>query len=216
MRRQRDWSLYLVTDRPLSRGRPIEEIVRAAVRGGVSAVQLREKTASTREFLELARLLKRELDTTGIPLIINDRIDIALASDADGAHVGQHDMPYEDVRRLLGQEKIVGISIETMEDAIAAEHLDVDYFGVSPIFSTPTKTDTLSGWGIDGLRRLRAISKHQLVAIGGLNAVNAGEVIRAGADGIAAVSALCSAEDTEIAALELRRIIDQTKFRAIK
>jgi len=202
-----DWSLYLVTDRRLAGERPLEDVVLAAVRGGVTAVQLREKEATTREYVSMARRLKALLAPFSVPLIINDRVDVALAAGADGAHVGQSDMAYADVRRLVGPDFLVGLSVETMEQAQAAENLDADYLGVSPIFSTPTKTDTGEAWGIEGLTALRARSRHVLVAIGGINSSNAREVIRAGADGIAVVSAICAAPDPEAAARELRRLI---------
>jgi len=203
------FGLYLVTDRSLSLGRPLEEIVDAAVRGGVSAVQLREKTASTAEFISLALRLHAGLKPKRIPLIINDRVDVALVAGADGVHLGQDDMPYGEARRLLGPRAIIGLSVETEDQALEAERLDVDYLGVSPIFPTPTKTDTKTPWGLEGLRRLRERSRHSLIAIGGVNATNARQVIEAGADGLAVVSAICSALDPERAARSLRDIIDR-------
>jgi thiamine-phosphate pyrophosphorylase len=211
MRRPRDWSLYLVTDRGLTGSRPLAGVVAAAVRGGVTAVQLREKHCGTREFVELARCLKALLAPCGVPLIVNDRVDVALATDADGVHVGQSDLDCRDARRLLGPDAVVGLSVETMEQAERAAELDVDYLGVSPIFSTPTKTDTAAAWGVAGLAALRQVSKHVLVAIGGINLGNAAEVIGAGAEGIAVVSAICAAPDPEAAARALCRAIDQAR-----
>lgn len=199
-----DYGVYLVTDRGLCLGRPLEDIVRQAVSGGVSVVQLREKNADTREFVELARALRRELGRHGVPLLINDRIDVALASGADGVHVGQSDMPYPEARRLMGPDAIIGLSVETMAQVREAEGWDVDYLGVSPIFSTSTKTDTGAPWGLEGLRRLREATRHKLVGIGALNAGNAAEVVQAGADGIAVVSAICSADSPAEAASLLR------------
>ena len=146
-----------------------------------------------------------------MPLIVNDRVDVALAAGADGVHVGQSDMDGRDVRRLLGPDAIVGLSVETMEQAAEAAALDVDYLGVSPIFSTPTKTDTVSEWGLSGLAALRRASKHVLVAIGGIHASNAAQVVEAGADGIAVVSAICAAPDPEVGARALRGAIDQAR-----
>jgi len=211
MSRAIDWSLYLVTDRDLADGRSLVELVMQAVRGGVTAVQLREKRCSTREFVELARQLMPVLDGRGVPLIINDRVDVALVVGARGVHIGQDDMPYEDARRMLGPKAVIGLSVETPEQAEEAERLDVDYLGVSPIFSTPTKTDTKGEWGLDGLRRLRGRSRHTLVAIGGLNAANAAQAIRAGADGIAVVSAICAAADPCAAADELRQVVSSVR-----
>jgi thiamine-phosphate pyrophosphorylase len=211
-----DLSLYLVTDRSLSMGRSLEEIVLSAVRGGVTAVQLREKDASTREFLTLALKLKENLGPLGIPLIINDRIDIALAAGADGVHIGQEDMPYPKVRKLLGPEALIGLSVESEEQALEADRWDVDYLGVSPIFTTPTKAELETEWGLQGLSRLRRLSRKFLLAIGGISSGNAAQVLRAGADGLAVVSAICSAADPGRAAAELRSIIDSIRQARMK
>ncbi len=201
--------LYLVTDRPLSLGRPLEEIVEGSVAGGVTMVQLREKDAPTGEFVALAKRLKAVLAPLGIPLIINDRVDVALAADADGVHIGQSDMPYEDARRLLGAEKIIGLSVENFEDLERANALDVDYVGISPVYGTPTKSDTAEPFGLEGLRRAVAMSAHPTVAIGGMNASTIAEVMQAGADGVAVVSAICSAPSPRKAAEELKEIVMQ-------
>jgi thiamine-phosphate pyrophosphorylase len=211
VRRSVDWGLCLVTDRRLAGQRPIEDLVRAAVRGGVTAVQLREKECGTREFVELARRLKAILAPAGIPLIINDRVDVALAAGADGVHVGQSDMDYRDARRLLGPDAIVGLSVTNRRQADEAASLDADYLGVGPIFPTATKTDTAAVCGIEGLASLRAASRHVLVAIGGISPANAAEVLDAGADGIAVVSAICAAADPEATARELRRVVDEKR-----
>ena len=201
--------LYLVTDRDLSLGRSLEEIVREAVAGGVTMVQLREKDAATGEFVELGRRLMSLLKPLGVPLIINDRVDVALAVDADGVHIGQSDMSYADARRLLGPDKIIGLSVENFEDLEAANKLDVDYIGISPVYGTPTKTDTAEPFGLEGLKEAVRLSLHPTVAIGGMNVATAGEVIAAGADGVAVVSAICSAASARDAAAELATIIKQ-------
>ncbi len=206
-----DLSLYLVTDRSLSLNRPLEYIVEEAVKGGVTIVQLREKNASTREFYELALNLKKLLRPYKVPLIINDRLDIALACDADGLHIGQSDMPYEVARKILGRNKIIGLSVENVEDAIEANKLDIDYIGISPVFSTSTKTDTALALGLQGVRDITNISKHPSVGIGGLNLSNAKDIINAGANGISVVSAIMSAHDPKEAATELRNEIEKTK-----
>lgn len=200
--------LYLVTDRGLAGDRPLEEVVLAAVEGGAGVVQLREKELATRAFVESARRLKALLEPRGIPLIVNDRGDVALAAGADGVHLGQEDMAYPDARALLGPDAIIGLSVETPEDVREAEGFDVDYLGVSPIFPTPTKTDTKGAWGLDGLAEVRRMSRHRLVAIGGLNATNAADAIRAGADAVAVVSAICAAADPRRAAEELAAVVD--------
>ncbi len=206
-----DYSLYLVTDRDLIGGRPLLEVILAAVKGGVTVVQLREKKCSTREYVELASEIRTRLAGHHIPLIINDRLDVALASGADGVHIGQNDMPYPEARRIMGRDAIIGLTVESEAQALVAEKLDADYLGVSTIFPTPTKTDTTYVWGIEGLVKLARKSRHRLVAIGGLNQKNAAEIIKAGARGAAVVSAICAAEDPESAARELRTIIDSAR-----
>jgi len=211
-----DYSLYLVTDRALSRGRSTMAIVSAAVAGGVRVVQLREKSAETREFFQEAMAVRGFLKKRKIPLIINDRIDVALAVEADGVHLGQKDMPIESARRILGDSMIIGISAESMADAVAAEKAGADYLGVSPIFSTPTKTDTAPALGLEGLRRIREVVSLPLVGIGGLNAGNAARVIEHGADGVAVVSAIVSADDPELAARALLHIVSAEKKARVK
>jgi len=202
--------IYLVADRTACLGRPVEEVILAAVKGGVSIVQLREKDVSTRFFIEEAQRIKELLAPYDVPLIINDRIDIALAVDADGVHIGQEDMPYPVARRLLGRSKIIGLSVETEAQVKEAETFDVDYISVSAVFPTPTKTDVKHVWGLEGLKRVKTLSRHKVVAIGGINSHNAAEVIQAGADSIAVVSAICSAEDPEVAARQLKEIFETT------
>ena len=202
-----DYSLYLVTDRGLARGRASVDLVREAVAGGVTCVQLREKDRGTREFIAEARALLAELQGTGVPLIVNDRVDVALAAGADGVHLGQRDMAIADARRLGPPGWIIGISAESLADAIRAEREGADYLGVSPVFATPTKTDHAPPLGLAGLRAIRAAVKLPLVAIGGIQAENAREVIRAGADGLAVVSAIVSADSPRAAAARLRREI---------
>ncbi len=195
--------LYLVTDEDLLHGKDLYRTVEAAVRGGVSMVQLREKESSTRQFIERAIRLKEVLSPYRVPLIINDRVDVALAADADGVHVGQSDMPYEIVRRLLPKEKIIGLSVESREQVLEANHLDVDYIAASPVFSTATKTNTIVEWGLDGLRWIKSVSRHPLVAIGGIHPDNVAAIHQAGADSVAVVSAIIAAKDPENAAREL-------------
>lgn len=201
--------LYLVTDADLCLHHTMSEVIRLSVAGGATCVQLREKDLGTRAFVERARALKALLASLAepVPLIINDRLDVALACGADGVHVGQSDMPVEVVRAHLPRA-IVGLSVESVEDARAAAGLDVDYLGVSPVFATPTKTDTAPSLGLSGLAAIRALGDTPLVGIGGLNAGNVAEVIRAGADGIAVVSALCAARDPEAAGRDLRARVD--------
>ena len=162
---------------------------------GVTIVQLREKDCATRDFIDLGRAIAARLATTQVPLLVNDRVDVALAVGADGVHVGQSDMEYADARRLLGPEAIIGLSVESVADAQAAEGLDVAYLGLSPVFVTPTKRELEQQLGLDGVRAIRHCSRHKLVAIGGIHSANTKDILRAGADGIAVVSAICSAAD---------------------
>ena len=198
--------LYFVTDRGLCGEKPLVDVVLGAVRGGAVCVQLREKDVPTRFFIEEALRIKALLAPFGTPLIINDRLDVALAVGADGIHVGQEDMPYETARKLMGPGAIIGLSVETWEDVERAEDLDVDYLGVSPVFYADQ--DGHQGTlGLEGLARIRAFSRHPLVGIGGLNAANAEAAVLAGADAVAVVSAICVPADPCAAAGDLDRII---------
>nr|WP_321468146.1 thiamine phosphate synthase [uncultured Desulfobulbus sp.] len=205
-----DLSLYLVTDRGLSLGRDTATIVAAAVRGGVTCVQLREKHCSTREFVAEARMVKTMLDRLEprIPLIINDRLDVALAIGADGVHLGQSDMDIEDARRLVGPTMIIGISAESVADALDAQRHGADYLGISPVFATPTKTDTAEPLGLEGIRAIRAAVSLPLVGIGGIHQGNAAEVMRAGTDGVAVVSAIVGANCPRSAAQSIKQQIN--------
>jgi len=200
--------LYLVTDRGLCGQKPLEDVIMRAVRGGVAYVQLREKEISTRICVEEAQKIKKLLEPYKIPLIINDRVDVALACGAEGVHIGQDDMPYATVRSLMGKKAIIGLSVETWEDVEESQYLDVDYIGVSPVFVTPTKTDTKVAWGLDGLAKIKSFSRHPIVAIGGINESNAADVIKAGAECLAVVSAICAAANPEAAARKLNKIIE--------
>jgi thiamine-phosphate pyrophosphorylase len=206
-----DYSVYLVTDRELARGRSTLEIAAAAIRGGVTCIQLREKTCSTREFIDEALSIRPLLVRHGIPLVINDRVDVALAVKADGIHLGQKDMPCKIARQLVPKDMIIGISVESLDDAIAAQNDGADYLGVSPIYQTPTKTDTAKPLGLEGLRSIRSKVDLPLVGIGGLNIGNAKAVIQNGADGVAVVSAIVAADNPEIAARDLSEIVRLAK-----
>lgn len=206
--------IYLVTDAAVCAPRPVEAVVRAAVRGGVTCVQLREKDLPTRDFVARARMLKALLSPAGVPLVINDRLDVALAAGADGVHVGQSDMPPADVRRWM-PGGIVGLSVESAADvrAALASGVHLDYLGVSPVFATPTKTDTAPPLGLRGLAEIRTLTRLPLVAIGGIGPANAAEVLAAGADGLAVVSAICGAADPEIAARGLAATVGAAAMR---
>ncbi|VBB06971.1 thiamine phosphate synthase [Lucifera butyrica] len=203
-----DYSLYLVTDRQLLAGKDLLATVEQAIRGGVTLVQLREKELCTREFYHWAQRLKTVTDTYGIPLIINDRADIALAVDADGLHVGQEDMPLSVARQILGTEKIIGVSVSSVEEALAAQAGGADYLGVGAIFATATKRDADSV-SLPGLQRIKEQTRLPVVAIGGIQAANVRRVMETGVDGAAVVSAVIAASDPYGAALTLTRRIKE-------
>jgi thiamine-phosphate pyrophosphorylase len=207
MKRMPDYSVYVVTDRGLAGARPLASIVAAALDGGVGVIQVREKNFPSRTFYEQVLALLRVARPLGRPVIVNDRVDIALAAGAEGVHVGPSDLPCEAVRRMAGPDLIVGVSVGSVAEAVAAERAGADYLGVSPVFATPTKADAPPATGLDGLRRIRQAVRVPLVAIGGIHAGNAAEVIRAGADGVAVVSAVMAAEDPRAAAAGLLRAV---------
>ena len=186
------YRLYLVTDEQLDL-ETLTCVVSEAVKGGVTMVQLREKNGDVRAFIERAQAIKQVLQGTGVPLIINDRVDVALAVNADGVHLGQSDMPATLARQLIGSDKLLGLSVETEQQLQDAQFLSVDYLGISAIFSTATKTDLKKQWGIAGLSQAVAHSALPLVAIGGINQTNLAEIMATGVDGVALVSAICQA-----------------------
>jgi thiamine-phosphate pyrophosphorylase len=208
LRAKLDPTLYLVTDPHLGGGRALLEIVAAAVEGGVTLVQLRDKEADGRALLEQARALKALLDPAGVPLLINDRVDIALAAGAAGCHVGQTDLPAEAARALLGQGAILGVSLDAVEQVRALDPEQVDYVAYGPFAATATKADAGAPIGAAGLAAVRALTALPLVAIGGVAATNAGAAIAAGADGIAVVSAIMAAADPAAASRRLRAAIE--------
>jgi thiamine-phosphate pyrophosphorylase len=194
------YRLCLVTDRGLAGGRALTQIVAAAVAGGVSMVQLREKTLDTRAFVEEARALKALLAPLRVPLLINDRLDVALACGADGVHVGQSDMPVEIARALLPKGAIIGLSITCADDLRRADARAADYLGVGPIFAQSTKPDATPPLGVAGFAALRAMSEKPMMAIGGIASDNCAPLLSAGADGLAVVSAIMAASDPQAAA----------------
>lgn len=195
-----DLSLYLVTDPALCAERGLEATVMAAVRGGVSVVQLRDKHASDAELIAQAIRLKALLDEYEVPLIINDRIEVALASGADGLHIGQGDGDPVEARRRLGEDALIGLSVQTLEQLKVVDVERIDYLGLGPVYATATKPDHAAPLGIEGLTQLVRSSPLPTVAIGGISLANAGEVMTSGTDGLAVISALCSAEDPAAAA----------------
>jgi thiamine-phosphate pyrophosphorylase len=202
------WDVYLVTDRSFSQGRATLEVVEAAVSGGVSAVQLREKDLCTRDFYREGVQLREFLRSHRVPLIINDRIDIALALDADGVHLGQEDMPLSKARQILGPDCTIGISINEISQ-ITRETVELsDYLAISPVFSTLTKPDATAPWELEGVQKVRSLTRLPLVAIGSIRLQNAREVVLAGADCIAVVTAITAASDIADAT---RQLVDEVR-----
>ena len=195
--------LYLVTDEAACLGRDLLGMVLQAVQGGVSCVQLRAKTLPCRDFLFQARQLKTALAPYRIPLIINDRLDIALLAQADGLHVGVNDVVPEEARRWLGEEAWLGLSVESVAQVGQAQKQPVDYLAISPVFSTPTKIDTVEPMGLKGIRQMREQTDKPLVAIGGIDQHNIAQVVAAGADGVAVARAILSASNPKEAAESL-------------
>ena len=215
MTRRFDPTLYLVTDPELARGRALSDVVTAAVRGGVTLVQLRDKHAGGRALLETARALTAVLEPLGVPLIVNDRVDVAEAVGV-GCHVGQSDLPAAAARAILGPDAILGVSLEEVADLRAVDPAIVDYVAYGPFAATATKADAGRPVGPDGLAAVAKQTMLPLVAIGGLDARNAAEAVRAGADGLAVVSAIMAADDPEAASRALRAAIDAAKAEVEK
>ncbi len=199
-----DYTLYLVTNRRLMSCQTIEESVELAIAGGVSAVQLREKDCSSREFYELALRVKQITAPHNIPLIINDRIDICMAANADGVHLGQSDIPCKAARKILGADKIIGVSAALPEEAAQAQADGADYLGVGAVFQTGTKTNTRPVTP-DIIRKIRAAVTIPFVVIGGVNPDNIKELYGLGINGAAVVSAIVSQPDITTAAREMRK-----------
>lgn len=204
-----DLSLYLVTDSTLCGNRPLEDVVEAAVKGGCTIVQLREKNLPTGAFIARARILKEVLLPYHVPLIINDRVDVALAAQADGVHLGQSDMSPIDARRLLGPKAIIGLSIEHINQVAVANTMPIDYVAVSPVFPTRTKTDTCAPLGFCGSIAVVEQSVKPVIGIGGINRQTVLQAMQCGLKGVAVVSDIMSADNPEQVARELKTLISQ-------
>lgn len=203
-----DYTLYVCTDRGLMSSATIEESVEQAILGGCTVIQLREKECSSREFFETARKVKEITKRYQVPLIINDRVDIALAVDADGVHVGQSDLPAKVVRKLLGKDKIIGVSAAKVEEAVQAQEDGADYLGVGAMFATGTKTNTRSV-SIEDLKKICSSVQIPIVAIGGIHEDNAASLKNTGIAGLAVVSAVVAQPDVALAAARLKKIFTE-------
>jgi thiamine-phosphate pyrophosphorylase len=200
---------YLITGADLSAGRSTPEVVAAALDGGIDVVQVREKHASAREQLRIAREVRGPTREAGVPLVVNDRVDVARAADADGVHLGDDDLPVADARDQLGADAVVGRSVSTPEGAREAEAAGADYLGVGAVFHTASKDvdDDEQAIGLERVRAVAAATDLPFVGVGGITADNAADVVRAGADGVAVISAITGAEDPAAATRELSEAV---------
>ncbi len=201
-----DINLYFITDSKLTR-KTVFEDVKAAIKAGVKIVQYREKEKNTEEMLEEAKKIGKLCKENNVLFIINDRIDVALATDADGVHLGNEDMPYSIARKLLGREKIIGLTVQNIQEAIEAEKVGADYIGVSPIFETKTKADAGKPVGIELIKEVEGRLRIPFVAIGGINEKNIKSVIEAGAKSVAIISAIITKDNVEKECKKFKRII---------
>jgi thiamine-phosphate pyrophosphorylase len=206
-----DWRLCFIADSEAAAGKDVLRLIAEAVEGGATMIQLRGKTWDSREFLQLGIGAAQFLRPRKTPLIINDRVDIALAVNADGVHLGQDDMPLAYARKILGRRRIIGISVSTPEEAEAAEKGGADYVGAGPVFDTSSKKDLGPLLGLEVLRRMREKVRIPILAIGGINAANTAEVIQAGADGIAVISAISDATKPFLAASQLKEAVAKVR-----
>ncbi len=206
-------ALYVITAADAGRGRGHLDVARAALAGGADALQLRDKEREGGELFRLAVSMREAVDESGTDclFLVNDRVDVAVAAGADGVHLGQDDLPAGAARTLVGDGRILGVSVGTVEEALRARQEGADYLGVGPVFSTPSKPDAGEPIGLEGLRRIREAVDLPLVAIGGIDEEKVGAVLEAGADGVAVISAVASAGDMEAAVRRLRRAVDSCR-----
>lgn len=208
-----DLSVYLVLDPALCGGASgMIETTRAAVQNGVTCVQLRAPQWKKRAWVECGRALKSVLSGTGVPLIINDHADVCIAVDADGLHIGQDDLSAQDARALIGETKVLGLSVSNADALANVDTAIVDYLGIGPIFLTSTKTDTSPALGIDGFAALASRRPCPVVAIGSVKTPIVAQLIQAGADGIAVVSAICGQKDPGAATKELVKAVRNARI----
>ncbi|MDD2779333.1 MAG: thiamine phosphate synthase [Candidatus Methanomethylophilaceae archaeon] len=206
------YSLYVVTDPDLSLGRSPVEVAALAYEGGADVVQLRDKHADGGRLLEWAKEIRKIADTNGKLFIVNDRLDIAMLSKADGVHLGQSDIPVSDARELVSPDFLIGVSVKSVEEALEAERNGADYLGLT-VFETRTKADADPAGGLGLLNEIHLSVNIPVVAIGGMSRDNAASVVRAGADGVAFVSAVVSKKDIALASKELKAIITASRAR---
>jgi thiamine-phosphate pyrophosphorylase len=200
--------LHVITDIDLQNRFSHVELARMAISGGADTIQFRQKTGATREMIETARQIKQLCANSGVTFIVNDRLDVAIASESDGVHLGQDDFPIPLARKILGENKIIGGSAVTLDEAHKCQDEGADYVGFGPVYPTTSKADAGPVSGIDLFKEIIVKVSLPLIAIGGVNRDNAPETIRAGAHGIAVISAMCCQHDPEQATRELLRALE--------
>ena len=208
-----NYDLYIITDQRISHGKSHLEVAKAALAGGATVIQFRDKEMKDSEAIVACREIYKLTKKKGVSFIVNDRVEVAKAVDADGVHLGQEDMSFSSARKILGKEKIIGISVETVEQALKAVEGGADYLGVGPIYPTATKLDAGKVLGIARLKEIRESVNIPIVAIGGINENNLEEVLKAGVDGVAVISAVVSAPDITEACRKLKNKIEYIKKR---
>jgi len=206
-----NYDLYIITDQRISHGKSHFEVAEAVLEGGATVLQFRDKEMGDSEAIEVCQKIHKLTKKKDVPFIVNDRVEIAKAVDADGVHLGQEDMSFGSARKVLGKEKIIGISVETVEQALKAVEGGADYLGIGPIYPTATKPDAGKALGIVRLKEIRESVNIPIVAIGGINENNLEEVLKAGADGVAVISAVVSAPDITEACRKLKNKIEYIK-----
>lgn len=208
-----NYELYIITDQRISHGKSHPEVAAAAISGGATVIQFRDKEIRNSEAIEVCYKIHKLTRGKGIPFIVNDRVEVARAVDAEGVHLGQEDMSFSSARKILGKEKIIGVSVETVGQAIKATKGGADYLGVGPIYPTATKVDAGEALGVARLREIKKAVNLPVVAIGGINEDNLEEVLKAGADGVAIISAVVFAPDITQACRKLKNKIEYIKKR---
>lgn len=206
-----DYSLYLIADRQYTKNINIIEAVEASIKAGVTCVQLREKRLNKEEILLLGKKLLNILRPLNIPLIINDYVDIAYDLNADGVHLGQLDIAHSKAREILGRGKIIGLSVENYQQAVQYADVDVDYFGVGPVFATQSKSDAADPIGINELKKIRQVIKKPMIAIGGINHSNIAQVMQCQVDGVAVISAILASDNPAMSTRQMKQLIEKFK-----
>ncbi|WP_054710753.1 thiamine phosphate synthase [Bacillus sp. JCM 19041] len=207
----KDFHLYVITGEEFHPERNLIEVMEEAIQGGADIIQLRDKTSSKIDVLEKARNLKELCGKYDVPFIVNDHIDIALAVDADGVHIGQDDMPLAEVRKLIGPTKVIGVSSHKLEEALAAEKNGADYIGVGPIFPTKSKVDVVDPVTTSYIQEVKEHVSIPFVAIGGIKLHNVKEVVEAGADRVCVITEIVAANDVKAASAAMRKALEEAK-----